>query len=499
VQRDVYDVVVVGAGNAALCAALAAQEEGARVLVLERAPRHARGGNSYFTGGLVRFPFHGMDDLRALIPDITDDEAAGLEVGTYDEDAYFEDLARVTEYLADAELLGIMAEQAYPTMLWLKEKNIRFGLAIGRQAFRSGEKFRFWGNAPVEYAGGGVGLVDMLFDAVGARDIDVWYDARARALIVGDDGAVAGVRVRRDGKNVEVAARAVVLAAGGFEANPAMRAQYLGPNWDVAKVRGTEYNTGDGIRMALDIGAQPYGHWSGCHAVAWDLNAPPTGDRKVGDSFQKHSYPFGVIVNKLGHRFVDEGADFRNYTYAKYGKEILKQPDMAAFQIFDSKVMHLLRDEYRIQQVTKAESATFEGLAEALEIQPETFARTMREFNAACGSQPFDPTVKDGRATTGIEPPKSNWAMPIDSPPYVGFAVTCGITFTFGGLRIDNTARVIDEDQRPIEGLTAAGELIGGLFYHNYAGGTGLATGAVFGKIAGHTAARSALKLRASG
>jgi tricarballylate dehydrogenase len=496
---EAHDVVVVGAGNAALCAALAAAEAGARVLVLERAPRQARGGNSYFTGGLVRFPFDGMDDLRALIPDITDEEAAGAEVGVYDEERYFEDLARVTEYLADPDLLGVMADQAYPTMQWLQQKSIRFALAFGRQAFRSGEKFRFWGNAPVEFVGGGVGLVDMLFEAVGARDIEVRYDARARSLVVDGDGAVAGVRVRQDGRDVEVRARAVVLAAGGFEANPAMRAQYLGPNWDVARVRGTEYNTGDGIRMALAIGAQPFGHWSGCHAVAWDLNAPPTGNRKVGDAYQKHSYPFGLIVNKLGRRFVDEGADFRNYTYAKYGKEILRQPGMAAFQIFDAKVMHLLRDEYRIPQVTKAESASLEDLATALEIEPRAFADTIAQFNAACGDAPYDPTVKDGRATRGIDPPKSNWALEIDAPPFVGFAVTCGITFTFGGLRINPSAQVLDEDQRPIPGLTAAGELVGGLFYHNYAGGTGLATGAVFGRIAGRTAAERALSLRAAG
>jgi tricarballylate dehydrogenase len=318
-------------------------------------------------------------------------------------------------------------------------------------------------------------------------------------LIVDSRGAVRGVRVRHDGEDVEVRARAVVLAAGGFEANPAMRAQYLGPNWDVARVRGTEYNTGDGIRMALAIGAQPFGHWSGCHAVAWDLNAPPTGNRKVGDAYQKHSYPFGLIVNKLGHRFVDEGADFRNYTYAKYGKEILRQPGMAAFQIFDAKVMHLLRDEYRIPQVTKAESASLEELATALEIQPGAFVDTIAQFNAACGDAPYDPTVKDGRATRGIDPPKSNWALQIDTPPFVGFAVTCGITFTFGGLRINPGAQVLDEDQRPIPGLTAAGELVGGLFYHNYAGGTGLATGAVFGRIAGRTAAERALALRAAG
>ena len=324
-------------------------------------------------------------------------------------------------------------------MQWLRDKHIRFGLAFGRQAFKSGETFRFWGNAPVEFVGGGPGLLSMLYDAAAGRGIDGRaYEFRGARVARGRERSRFRVRVRRDGRDVDVNARAVVLACGGFEANPAMRAQYLGPNWDVARVRGTEYNTGDGIRMALAIGAQPYGHWSGCHAVAWDLNAPPTGDRKVGDGYQKHSYPFGVIVNSLGKRFVDEGADFRNYTYAKYGKEILKQPRMAAFQIFDAKVMHLLRDEYRIPQVTRAEAPTLDALATALDIEPERLCSDDRSIQrAACGDAPYDPTVKDGRATRGIDPPKSgNWALAIDTPPFVGFTVTCEHrTFTFGGLR----------------------------------------------------------------
>jgi tricarballylate dehydrogenase len=302
-------------------------------------------------------------------------------------------------------------------------------------------------------------------------------------------GGARGLVVRRDGSNVEVPAGAVVLATGGFEANPEMRAKYLGPNWDVVKVRGTEFNTGDGITMALEVGAQPYGNWSGCHAVAWDANAPATGDRKVGDGYQKHSYPFGIVVNKAGKRFLDEGADFRNYTYAKYGKEILNQPGRVAFQIFDAKVMHLLRDEYRIRETTKAEAADLSELARRLEIHPEGLGRTVRDFNAAVTDRPFEPTVLDGKCTLGIDPPKSNWALPIDTPPYVGYAVTCGITFTFGGVRVSRKAEVLDGDNQPIPGLTAAGEIVGGLFYHNYAGGTGLTSGAVFGRIAGRTAA----------
>ena len=289
-----------------------------------------------------------------------------------------------------------------------------------------------------------------------------------------------------------IESKAVVLAAGGFEANAEMRTRYLGQDWELARVRGTPYNTGDGIRMALDIGAQPWGHWSGCHAVQWDLNAPWHGDRKVGDNFQKHSYPLGLMVNLKGERFVDEGADFRNYTYVKFGRTVITQPRRTAFQIFDQKVVHLLREEYRIREVTKAEDQTIEGLAKKLEIDVEGLVKTVADFNAAVMQKDFNPAIKDGKGTKGITPPKSNWALPLDTPPYLGFAVTTGISFTFGGLHITSDAQVIDTELKPMRGLYAAGELVGGLFYHNYPGGSGLMAGGVFGRIAGRSAALSA-------
>jgi tricarballylate dehydrogenase len=244
--------------------------------------------------------------------------------------------------------------------------------------------------------------------------------------------------------------------------------------------------------MALEIGAQPHGHWSRCHAVAWDYNAPPFGDRKVGDGFQKHSYPLGIMVNQRGERFVDEGADFRNYTYAKYGAEILTQPRRAAFQIFDSKVAHLLRDEYRIRAATRVTADTIEALADKLEIDRDALVRTVRAFNDAVREGGFNPAVKDGKGTHGIVPRKSNWAQRLDNPPFLGYAVTCGITFTFGGLKIGARGEVLDTENRPIPGLYAAGELVGGLFYYNYPGGAGLMAGAVFGRLAGAQAGRVA-------
>jgi len=298
------------------------------------------------------------------------------------------------------------------------------------------------------------------------------------------------VRMRQGGRTSELRARAVVLACGGFESNPEWRTRYLGPGWDLAKVRGARFNTGEGIRMALDIGAAPYGNWSGCHAVGWDRNAPEFGDLAVGDGFQKHSYPLGVMLNARGERFVDEGADFRNYTYAKYGRAILAQPGQFAWQVFDARVTPLLRDEYRIRQATRVRAGSLEDLAAALEdVDAARALATLTAFNAAVMSDvPFDPNVKDGRGTVGLAVPKSNWANPIDAPPFEAFAVTCGVTFTFGGLKIDAAARVIDADGAAIPGLYAAGELVGGLFYNNYPGGSGLMAGAVFGKIAGASA-----------
>ncbi len=492
-ERFRYDLVVVGAGNAALCAAIAAREQGAKVLVLERAPEEKRGGNSYFTGGLVRFPYNGIEDVLKLIPDLSEAEIESIDVGSYSEEQFFETIARVTEYMADPELTSVVVTEAFPTMVWMREKGIRFALSTGRQAFKSGQKFKFWGEVPVEYVGGGVGLVEMLFESAQKHGLEIWYNARGHKLITNAEGRICGVKVKRAGKDVDVECPAVILAAGGFESNPQLRAQYLGPGWDLAKVRGTEFNTGDGIRMALEVGAQSYGHWSGCHAVMWDANAPTTGDRKVGESFQKHSYPLGIVVNRNGQRFLDEGADFRNYTYAKYGQEVMKQPGRYAVQIFDSKVVTKLRDEYRIREVTKAVSNTLEELASQLDIDPQGLTETVREFNASINENPYDLSVKDGKSTARLAVDKTNWALPIDTPPYYGFAVTCGITFTFGGLRVNTQSQVLDEENNPIPGLFAAGELVGGLFYQNYPGGTGLTTGAVLGKIAGERAASLAL------
>ena len=487
-----YDLIVVGGGNAALCAAISASEASQRILVLERAPEEECGGNSRFTAGLMRVVYNGVDDLKQVM-DLSADEIARSDFGSYTEEQFLDDMARVTEFRCDPDLTEILVKQSFPTLVWMRRNGVRFTAAWGRQAFNIGGRFKFWGGLTVEAVGGGPGLVDSLTQIARKRGIEIRYRARAVSLVA-DDAGVHGVVARHQGRTQTLSSRSVVLAAGGFQANTEWRTRYLGPGWELAKVRGTRFNTGDAIQMALDVGAAAYGNWSGAHAVAWERNAPEFGDLAVGDQFQKHSYPWGIYINAEGRRFVDEGADFRNYTYAKYGRVILGQPQQFAWQIFDAKVKAQLRDEYRIKQVTKRVGSTLEELLKNLEdTNAENALQEIHAYNKAVRTDiAFNPNVKDGRRTEGLAVPKSNWANTIDTPPFEAYAVTCGITFTFGGLRINTDAQVINTDGEPIPGLYAAGELVGGIFWFNYPGGSGLTNGSVFGRIAGRNAARAA-------
>jgi tricarballylate dehydrogenase len=297
----------------------------------------------------------------------------------------------------------------------------------------------------------------------------------------------------------DVTARAVVLGCGGFEANPEWRARYLGRPWDHAKVRGTRYNTGDGLRMAVEIGALPHGQWTGCHSTPIDADAPPYGDRKLTDKTNRLSYPYGVLVNRQGRRFFDEGEDFQFYTYAKLGGIILGQPGGVAYQVFDAKVQHLLEGRYKTGRPVTAD--TLAKLVAQLTLDRDACMATLEDYNAAVGTSAeagpkataatkatFDPTTRDGLAAA-LPLPKSNWAQRLDTPPFVAYPVTGGITFTFGGVRINDKAQVMSTSWSPIPGLYACGEMVGGIFHTNYPGGTGLMSGAVFGRIAGSNAA----------
>jgi len=489
-ETNDYDVIVVGAGNAALCAALSAREGGSRVLVLEKASLEERGGNSLFTAGGFRFVHAGIDDLRKdVLTDLSQAEIDQTVMPALSKEQFMDDLMRVTEHESDEDLADILIGRSRETVVWMRSHGVRFIPMFGRQSFKLDGKHHFYGGVNIEAVGGGYGLVEALIKRAEKLGVEIRYGSELRELLQDRSGAVTGVRVKGPEGYQEIGARSVVLACGGFEANPEMRVRYLGPGWELCRVRGTRHNTGGGIRAALDIGAQPFGGWSTCHAVQWDISAPPFGDRVVLDNFQKHSYPIGIVVNLKGERFVDEGADYRNHTYAKYGREVMKQPRRTAVQIFDAKTIGMVRDEYRIRQVTKHSADTLEELAAGLDIDLKGLVRTVTEFNAACQPGKYNPSVLDGVRTEGIEPPKSNWALPIDKPPFTGFMVTCGITFTFGGLRIDRAAAVLDTAGERIPGLFAAGELVGGIFYGNYLGGAGLMSGSVFGRQAGKSAA----------
>jgi tricarballylate dehydrogenase len=352
-----------------------------------------------------------------------------------------------------------------------------------------GDTFKWSPGAVIRARHEGVGLSAMWFKIAERQGVEIRYDTAAVRLLQDRSGRVTGVAAHGPDGLQEIAAKAVVLGCGGFEANPEWRARYLGRPWDHAKVRGTRYNTGDGLRMAMDIGALPHGQWTGCHSTPIDADAPPHGDRKLTDKTNRLSYPYGVLVNVRGQRFFDEGEDFQFYTYAKLGGIILNEPGGIGWQIFDAKVTHLLEGRYKTGTPVVAD--TLEALVEQLPLDRATCRRVLDSYNAATKAGRFDPTVRDGLATHGLPLPKSNWAQRLDTPPFSAYPVTGGITFTFGGVRVTDHAQVLSTSWAPIPGLFACGEMVGGLFHGNYPGGTGLMSGAVFGRLAGAHAAKA--------
>ncbi|WP_019392378.1 FAD-dependent tricarballylate dehydrogenase TcuA [Priestia filamentosa] len=484
-----YDVVVVGAGNAALCAAISAREEGCKVLVLEKGPVHKRGGNSFFTDGAIRFAYSDLNAIREVVTDISNEEATLIKMPPYSEMDYLCDLMRVTQGKSDPSLAKQLVSQSYETIVWMKNQGIKFILNYENQSFKKDGKHHFWGGLPVKTENQGVGLMEQLFTRAEELGIDIWYNSRATELAA-ENGIIIGIILEKNEEKIKLNTSGVILACGSFEANEQMRSQYIGEEWDNAIVRGTEYNTGDGISMAIDVGAQRNGQWSGCHSIGTDYNAPKVGDfTKPGDIFKKHSYPYSIMLNRDGKRFVDEGADFRNYTYAKYGREILKQPDHVAYQIYDAQVRPLLRKEYDLEEATFYQANSLEELVNLLPVNREEFLKTIKEYNASVQEGEYSPTEKDGKRTLGISPPKTNWALPIEKGPFYAFPVTCGITFSFGALKVNPRGEVLNSNEEPLNGLFAAGEMIGGIFYENYPGGSGLMSGSVFGKLAGKSAA----------
>ncbi len=486
---DPYDVIVVGAGNAACAAAVSARQQGAkRVVVLEKAEEDLRGGNTHYSGGLLRVAFERTGDLLQLIPDV-EKQAPGFLTGVtaYPEGDFSNNLRRVTEDRTAEDLAEILISKSFDTVKWMKDMGIELEAAVALSAIKVAGELRWPTGAVVRAVAMGIGLSRMWFERLSHHGVEVRYGTRGVQLLQEDSGRVTGVRTRGRRGFESLSAHAVVLGCGGFEANPEWRARYLGPPWDHAKVRGTPFNTGDGLRMALDIGALPFGQWTGCHSTPISLEAPPYGDRKLTDQTNRLSYPFGILVNRRGERFTNEGEDFQWYTYAKMGRIILNQPGGYAYQIFDSKVAGFLEPRYRTSRPVVANSLG--DLVTQLDVDHEACSTTIAAYNSALRTGSFDPVKLDGLTTQGLAIDKSNWAQPLDTPPYTAYPVTGGITFTFGGLRIDEHAQVIDVANNVIPGLYCCGEMVGGLFHSNYPGGTGLVSGAVFGRIAGREAA----------
>lgn len=480
----------MGSGNAALCAAISARESGASVLVLEKAPKTNRGGNSFFTDGAIRFAYGNINNLQKVIPSLTNKDIDNIHLPTYTKEDYYKDIMRVTKNESNPFLANMLVNNSYLAIMWLKEQGVEFELNEN-QYFRKGETLSFWGGLPVKTVKKGIGLVDSLFRKAQEIGIEFRYNTMAVELIK-TKNQISGIYVRKmdeDRGIYNIDTNSIILACGGFEANKEERIKFLGKEWEGAVVRGSKYNTGDGIRMALKAGAQREGQYNGCHAHTTDYNAPKFGDfEKPGDIYKKSSYPLGLIINIEGKRFVDEGADFRNYTYAKYGKEILKQPNQIAFQIYDNKVRSMLRKEYDIREATVFKAKTIEELAKKTKVNKDNLLKTIEGYNYSVQDGSFDPSVRDGKKTYGIIPPKSNWALKFEQPPFYAYPVTCGITFTFGGIKVNDKGEVIGKEEEPITGLYAAGEIVGGLFRYNYPGGSGLMSGTVFGWIAGKSA-----------
>jgi len=493
--RETFDVVVVGAGNAALTAALAARAAGVQVAVLEKAPLKLRGGNTRFSGGVFRCAYNSLADLVPIVRQ--HDSLETVVADPYLPTTYRKDIERVTGGRADPELTSVLVDRSYDTVRWMADLGVpwEFNRAVGAVTIPGASQVKLPLGGALRVKGEGVILSTTLFRLVEEADIPVLYETQALRIITAADGRVSGVEVRGPEGMQVLNCRALILGSGGFQANPEMRTAYLGPAWSLVKVRGTRFDTGEMLRAALTAGAQSYGEWAGCHATPIDADAPTYGDLRLTDKTNRLSYPFSVMVNLDGERFVDEGEDFNLYTYAKMGRQILQQRGAVVFQIFDRKTIPLLETRYNTGIPVTADTLSelvnrIEEHYRSLGVRKAILLKTLEDYNAAVQDGVFNPDILDGKRTSGLRPEKTNWATPLDEPPFHAYAVSLGVTFTFGGLRINTHAEVVDYLDRPIPGLFATGEITGGFFYLNYPAGAGLMRGAVFGRIAGTEAAQ---------
>lgn len=474
-QDASYDVLVVGCGIAGLSAAVTAREQGASVALLERSSIEERGGNTRWTEALLR-----MKSESAVSDDFEDHFAknAGhhLDPKLVNEAAgTFEDWPSIAKVLnfSDPHLVATLAEHAAPTIAWLKSLGVRFDFLP--TYFITASQPRM---APV---GGGLALVEALAAQAERQNVRFFYRTTARRLVQTEAGAISGIVASGpDGAFLTLRGASVVLACGGFEGNAEMLARYVGPRARYIRpvARGGYYNKGEGISMALDIGAAPCGDYSSFHAEPLDPRSGATEPVVMAINY-------GILVNKLGERFTDEAPATIDATYEAITRIILEQPSGIAYLILDAGIEDIAnwRRAIRSDQPPIA-AASMEELASKIEIETAALTRTVQRYNVACGSGPFDPFKLDGlRTDETLSPPKSNWARPISTPPFLAYPIICGNCFTFGGLKVNKHAQVLNTDGVPIRGLYAAGETMG-FYYGTYTGATSVLRGAVFGRLA---------------
>ncbi len=479
-QAKEFDVVAVGCGIAGLSAAVAARQQGARVAVLERAPIEERGGNTRYTEAFLRMKSEGevADDFESHFAENSGGYLDPSLVSATT--AEWENWPSIVKSLsfADPEVIGAFAEAAGPTIKWLKT----FGLSFDFLP----TPFLTTCTTRMAPSGGGRALVEALATAGGELGVEFFYETTARGLVEDEGRGVVGLRaVGKGNRPIEFRARAVVLGCGGFEGNPEMLAHYLGPPaLNLRPVaRGGYYNKGEGIRMALEIGAAPCGDFGSYHAEPID---PRSGDPEPAIFV----FPYGVLVNKAGLRFIDEAPATVDATYESVTRHIFRQPDGIAYVILDARIADVPNWRLAVRTDQAAiEAPTIADLATRLEIPAERLQRTIAEYNRACRPGAFKPLECDGLGTVGLEPRKSNWARPIDSPPFAAYPIISANVFTFGGLKVNGKAQVLNNDGEVIPGLYAAGEVVG-VYYKTYTGATSVLKGAVFGRLAGLDAAR---------
>jgi tricarballylate dehydrogenase len=459
--RVSVDVLVIGGGNAALCAAIAARRAGAEVLVLEAAPKFYRGGNTRHTR-----------NMRC-----THDSATEHLTGPYTEEEFWDDLYRVTEGHTDEPLAKHMIAESSEMLGWIAEQGVRFQPSLGG-TLSLGRTNSF-------FLGGGRAMLNALYLTAEKLGVKVRYEAPVTDLDVAG-GRCRSVLARIGEKTVQVEARSVVAAAGGFEANIEWLKRHWGEAAENFLIRGTPYNRGDVLKLLLEKGIQPVGDPMQCHAVAIDARAPKFDG---GIITRLDCVVFGIVVNRNAQRFYDEGEDFWPKRYAIWGRLVAGQPNQIAYIIFDKRSLELFMPS--LFPPVSAESIA--ELAQKLDLSPEALARTVHVFNAAVREGTFDPAILDDCRTEGLAPPKSHWARRIETPPFYAYPVRPGITFTYLGTRVNRDARMLMADGTETENLFAAGEIMAGnVLGRGYAAGVGMTIGSVFGRIAGEGAARNA-------